>query len=43
MDIVVPKEIHPAETRVALIPEHVARLAKKGAQRSLPVRSMGCR
>ena len=26
-----------------LVAEHVARLAKKGAQRSLPVRSMGCR
>jgi len=37
MDIVVPKEIHPAETRVALIPEHVARLAKKGAQISVEV------
>ena len=35
MDIVVPREIHPAETRVALIPEHVARLAKKGAQISV--------
>lgn len=35
MDIVVPKEIHPGETRVALIPEHVARLAKKGAQISV--------
>ena len=37
MDIVVPKEIHPAETRVALIPEHIARLAKKGAQISVEV------
>ena len=35
MDIVVPKEIHSAESRVALIPEHVARLAKKGAQISV--------
>ena len=35
MDIVVPKEIHPGETRVALIPEHVARLAKKGAHISV--------
>jgi len=35
MHIVVPKEIHPAETRVALIPEHVARLAKKGAHISV--------
>lgn len=35
MNIAVPKEIHAAETRVALIPEHVARLAKKGAQISV--------
>ena len=32
MNIVVPKEVHPGETRVALIPEHVARLVKMGAQ-----------
>jgi len=35
MNIAVPKETHPAETRVALIPEHVARLIKKGAQLSV--------
>jgi proton-translocating NAD(P)+ transhydrogenase subunit alpha len=35
MDIAVPREIHPAETRVALIPEHVDRLAKKGARISV--------
>ena len=32
MHIAVPKEAHPAETRVALIPEHVARLVEMGAQ-----------
>ena len=32
MNIVVPSEIHPAENRVALLPEHVARLVEKGAQ-----------
>jgi NAD(P) transhydrogenase subunit alpha len=32
MNLVVPKEVHPGETRVALIPEHVARLVKMGAQ-----------
>ena len=37
MDIVVPREIHPAETRVALIPEHVDRLAKKGARISVEI------
>ena len=31
MNVVVPKEVHPGETRVALIPEHIARLAKMGA------------
>ena len=35
MNIVVPKEVHPAETRVALIPEHVARLVEKGARLSV--------
>ncbi len=35
MNIVVLKETHPAETRVALIPEHVTRLVKKGAQLSV--------
>ena len=32
MNIVIPSEIHPAENRVALLPEHVARLVEKGAQ-----------
>jgi NAD(P) transhydrogenase subunit alpha len=32
MNIAVLKEIHADENRVALIPEHVARLVKKGAQ-----------
>lgn len=32
MHIVVPSETHPAENRVALLPEHVARLVEKGAQ-----------
>ena len=35
MNIAVPKEYHPGETRVALIPEHIARLAKKGANISV--------
>ena len=35
MNIAVPKEIHADESRVAMIPEHVARLAKKGAQISV--------
>jgi NAD(P) transhydrogenase subunit alpha len=32
MNVVVPKEVHAGETRVALIPEHIARLVKMGAQ-----------
>ena len=35
MHIVVPSEIHPAENRVALLPEHVAKLIEKGAQISV--------
>ena len=35
MHIVVPSEIHPAENRVALLPEHIARLIEKGAQISV--------
>jgi len=31
MNFAVPREVHPAEVRVALIPEHVARLVKAGA------------
>ena len=31
LNIAVPQEIHPGETRVALIPEHVAKLVKMGA------------
>jgi NAD(P) transhydrogenase subunit alpha len=31
MNLAVPKEVHPGEVRVALIPEHVAKLAKAGA------------
>ena len=31
MNIAVPKEVHPGETRVALVPEHVARLVQMGA------------
>ncbi|MGW8300958.1 MAG: Re/Si-specific NAD(P)(+) transhydrogenase subunit alpha [Desulfobacterales bacterium] len=31
MIIAVPKEVHPGETRVALIPEHIAKLAEMGA------------
>lgn len=32
MTVAVPKEIHAGETRVALIPEHVAKLVKLGAE-----------
>lgn len=35
MNIAVPRESHPGETRVALIPEHVAKLAKAGAAISI--------
>ncbi len=35
MHIVVPCETHPAENRVALLPEHVIRLVEKGAQISV--------
>ena len=35
MNIAVPSEIHPAENRVALIPEHIARLVEKGAHISV--------
>lgn len=31
MNIAVPREVYPGETRVSLIPEHVARLTKAGA------------
>jgi NAD(P) transhydrogenase subunit alpha len=31
MNIAVPREVHPGEVRVALIPEHAARLVKAGA------------
>jgi len=31
MNFAVPREVHPAEVRVPLIPEHVARLVKAGA------------
>ena len=30
MNLAVPREVHPGETRVPLIPEHVARLVKAG-------------
>ena len=32
MNLAVPREVHPKEVRVALIPEHVARLVKAGAE-----------
>jgi NAD(P) transhydrogenase subunit alpha len=35
MNIVVSSETHPAENRVALLPEHVTRLVEKGAQISV--------
>ena len=31
MNIAVPKEVHPGETRVAIVPDHVARLVQMGA------------
>ena len=31
MNIAVPKEVHEGETRVSLVPEHVAKLVKAGA------------
>jgi len=31
MNIAMPKEVHPGETRVALIPEHIAKLVEMGA------------
>ena len=31
MNIAVPREVHPGETRVALVPEHIARLVEMGA------------
>jgi NAD(P) transhydrogenase subunit alpha len=35
MNIAVPKEVHEGETRVSLIPEHVAKLVKAGADVSI--------
>jgi NAD(P) transhydrogenase subunit alpha len=35
MNIVIPRENHPDETRVALIPEHIARLVAAGAAVSI--------
>lgn len=35
MNIAVPKEVHPGETRVALVPEHIARLVEMGAHISV--------
>ena len=35
MNIAVPKEVHAGETRVSLIPEHVAKLVKAGADVSI--------
>jgi NAD(P) transhydrogenase subunit alpha len=32
MNIAVPRDAHPGETRVSLIPEHVAKLVKAGAE-----------
>jgi len=32
MKICIPKEVCPGETRVALVPDHVAKLVKRGAQ-----------
>ncbi len=35
MNIAVPKEVHAGETRVSMIPEHVAKLVKAGADVSI--------
>ena len=35
MIIAVPRERHPGETRIAMIPEHVAKLTKAGANISI--------
>ena len=35
MKIAVPKDAHPGETRVSLIPEHVAKLVNAGAEVSV--------
>ncbi|CAB1062566.1 NAD(P) transhydrogenase N-domain of subunit alpha (EC [Olavius sp. associated proteobacterium Delta 1] len=35
MNIAVPKEVHEGETRVSMIPEHVARLVQAGAEVSI--------
>ena len=35
MNIAVPKEVHESETRVSMIPEHVAKLVKVGAEVSI--------
>jgi NAD(P) transhydrogenase subunit alpha len=35
MKIAVPKETHPGETRVPLIPDHIAKLVKAGAEVSI--------
>ena len=35
MNIAVPKEVHEGETRVAIIPEHVAKLVQAGAEVSI--------
>jgi len=35
MKIAVPRDAHPGETRVSLIPEHVAKLVKAGAEVSI--------
>ena len=32
MNIAVPKEVHEGETRVSMIPEHVAKLVQAGAE-----------
>jgi len=32
MKICIPKEVYPGETRVPMVPDHVARLVKRGAQ-----------
>ena len=35
MNIAVPRDANPVETRVSLIPEHVAKLVKAGAEVSI--------
>ena len=35
MNIAVPKEVHEGETRVSMVPDHVAKLVRAGAEVSI--------